>query len=90
VVNEEKWKLFSGPSALVQLGKYALDPRDSRDAGSAAFAQGINNCDKCYACERSCPANIQIVHVIERLQQSARKSSDRNAKSLINMIEGSI
>jgi len=90
VVNEEPWKLFGGPVIFVQLGKYAFDPRDSRDSAGLAFAQGIYNCDKCYACEKSCPVNIQIVHSIEKLQQSGRKSEDRKVKSLIEMIEGSI
>ncbi len=41
VVNDEPWKLFGGPVIFVQLGKYAFDPRDSRDSAGFAFAQGI-------------------------------------------------
>ncbi len=44
--------------------------------------KGYYNCDKCYACEKSCPVNIQIVHSIEKLQQSGRKSEDRKVKEL--------
>ena len=94
VAIEETWKRFAGPAIFVQLGKVSFNPRDRADRTQIAMDQGIHNCDKCYECEKTCPVGIEIVHAIERLQQSARKKAlmpgTRSPRAFVELLEGRI
>jgi len=94
VASKETWKKFAGPTIFVQLGKVSFNPRDRADRPQIAMDQGIHNCDKCYECEKTCPVSIEIVHAIERLQQSARSNAlepgTRSPKAFVELLEGRI
>jgi succinate dehydrogenase/fumarate reductase iron-sulfur protein len=55
---------FVGPAPLVQLARWALDPRD-RSNGQRALtsieAGGIENCVSCYECTQVCPTGIPVL-----------------------------
>lgn len=61
---------FAGPAPLVQLARFALDPRDGRDLGGLSLTDGqVFQCVSCYACEAACPAHIPVVSgAIEKLK----------------------
>ncbi|MCL4458897.1 MAG: 2Fe-2S iron-sulfur cluster-binding protein [Chloroflexi bacterium] len=53
---------FIGPAPLVQLAKYALDPRDEADRAASATKEGLlRDCVSCYACTEACPNKINIL-----------------------------
>jgi len=53
---------FVGPAPLVQLAKFALDPRDSGPRAQLALAPGgIANCVSCYQCSQACPVGIPVL-----------------------------
>lgn len=55
---------FVGPAPLVQLARFALDPRDRADGRRAKTAMnvgGIANCVSCYECSQACPTNIPVL-----------------------------
>ncbi len=51
---------FAGPAAMVQLARWAFDPRDAAERGAYALAGGIGNCADCGDCTTACPAKIPI------------------------------
>ena len=52
---------FAGPAPLVQLAKFAYDPRDHGDRAKLALdTAGIDNCVSCYQCSASCPSGIPV------------------------------
>lgn len=51
---------FSGPSVLVELSRYAFDPRDRMPRVSLAQSAGLFNCFECGKCEEVCPQRISI------------------------------
>lgn len=51
---------FAGPAALVQLARWAFDPRDGADRGAYAIHGGIGDCADCGDCTTACPAKIPI------------------------------
>jgi succinate dehydrogenase/fumarate reductase iron-sulfur protein len=51
---------FVGPAALVQLARWAFDPRDGRDRGALAIRSGIRECADCGDCTAVCPAGIPV------------------------------
>lgn len=58
-VLDVKYEAFIGPMALVQLAKYALDPRDSLDRTDEIIQSGLHHCVSCFACDEICPSNIK-------------------------------
>ena len=61
---------FVGPAPLVQLARFALDPRDSGPRSKLAKEAGIEHCVGCYQCSRVCPTEIPIYQkAIEGLRQ---------------------
>ena len=55
---------FVGPAPLVQLARFALDPRDQageRRAETAINIGGIANCVSCYECSQACPTGIPVL-----------------------------
>lgn len=66
--------LFMGPAPMVQLARYALDPRDEADrATTALVAGGIDDCVGCRQCSRVCPTGIRVFEgAIEGLKRQIR------------------
>lgn len=63
---------FSGPAALVDLARYAFDPRDVLDRAPLAYSAGLFNCFECGKCQEVCPQHIGIEEsVLERLRSLA-------------------
>ncbi len=65
---------FVGPAPLVQLARWALDPRDQangRRAKTAMEIGGIANCVSCYECTQGCPTKIPVLEwAIDGLRKS--------------------
>lgn len=63
--------LFIGPAPLVQLARFALDPRDDGPRAVLAVDRGsIEGCVNCYHCTEYCPAGINILeHAIDPLRK---------------------
>jgi fumarate reductase (CoM/CoB) subunit B len=51
---------FAGPAAMVQLARWAFDPRDGADRAAYALHGGIGHCADCGDCTAACPAKIPI------------------------------
>jgi succinate dehydrogenase/fumarate reductase iron-sulfur protein len=51
---------FLGPAALVQLARWAFDPRDGADRAAYALYGGVGTCADCGDCTTACPAKIPI------------------------------
>ncbi len=83
---------FAGPAPMVQLARFALDPRDSGPRASLAIAAGgIDHCVSCYQCSHVCPAEIQILeHAIDGLREQARKEDLVKPLSLRDRLFGNI
>lgn len=54
---------FAGPAAMVQLARWAFDPRDGAERSAYAIHGGIGNCADCGDCTTVCPAKIPIKEV---------------------------
>ena len=67
---------FMGPAPMVQLARYALDPRDEADrAATALVPGGIDHCIGCRQCSHVCPAGIRVFEgAIEGLKRQIRQS----------------
>ena len=74
---------FMGPAPMVQLARYALDPRDEADRAATALAPGgIEHCVGCRQCSHVCPAGIRIFEgAIEGLKQQIRRSGKTGPRS---------
>ena len=74
---------FMGPAPMVQLARYALDPRDGADRGSTALAPGgIDHCVGCRQCSHVCPAGIRVFEgAIEGLKRQIRESGRAGPRS---------
>ena len=66
---------FVGPAPLVQLARYALDPRDGGPRVKLALEIGdLPDCVNCYECVEACPAKINVLeHAIDPLRQMVIK-----------------
>ena len=65
---------FAGPTAMRQLERLGLDPRDAGDRIDQADADGLFACTSCHACYEACPKDIQIMgKAIERLRAEAHR-----------------
>jgi Fe-S oxidoreductase len=62
---------FVGPAPLVQLARFALDPRDDGPRAALAVDEAsIQGCVNCYECTENCPAGIDILeHAIDPLRK---------------------
>ncbi len=62
---------FVGPAALVQLARFALDPRDDGPRAKIAVEAGdIQDCVSCYECVEACPTHINVLeHAIDPLRE---------------------
>lgn len=67
---------FMGPAPMVQLAKYALDPRDEGNRAAAALnTGGIDHCVGCHQCSRVCPSGIRVFEgAIEGMKRQVRES----------------
>lgn len=74
---------FMGPAPMVQLAKFALDPRDGGDRASAAREiGGLDHCVGCLQCTRVCPAEISIFDTaIEGLKQQTKAAGRPSRRS---------
>ena len=74
---------FMGPAPMVQLARFALDPRDDGDrAATALVPGGIDHCVGCRQCSHVCPAGIRVFEgAIEGLQRQIRRSGRTEPKS---------
>ncbi len=74
---------FMGPAPMVQLARYALDPRDEADRASTALAPGgIDHCVGCRQCSHVCPAGIRVFEgAIEGLNRQIRESGSTGPRS---------
>jgi len=55
---------FAGPTSMVEIAKYAFDPRDSGARSITAYEEGVFNCVGCSRCKKVCPSEIPIFDVI--------------------------
>jgi Fe-S oxidoreductase len=83
---------FIGPAPLVQLAKYALDPRDHGNRPQAAIqVGGIDDCVSCYQCTLVCPMKIPVFEMaIEGLRQQIREGHLERPLSLRDRIFANI
>ena len=74
---------FMGPAPMVQLARFALDPRDEADRASTALAAGgIDHCVGCRQCTQVCPAGIRVFEgAIEGLRRQIRDSGKAGPRS---------
>lgn len=71
---------FPGPWALVQLAKFARDPRDEMDRSKVIENSGVDYCMSCYRCEEVCPVDIPIVsEAIEPLRGMGARGPEGKA-----------
>jgi|TARA_B110000263_G_scaffold249755_1_gene268381 succinate dehydrogenase/fumarate reductase iron-sulfur protein len=76
-------KDFVGPAPLVQLARFALDPRDTGFRAKLAKKAGIQHCVGCYQCSSVCPTEIPIYQTaIEGLRDIIRKEETIRPVSL--------
>ena len=68
---------FMGPAPMVQLARFALDPRDEADRASTALVPGgIDHCVGCRQCSVVCPAGIRVFEgAIEGLKRQIHQSA---------------
>ena len=61
---------FVGPAPLVQLARFALDPRDGAPRAELAVEKAdIRDCTNCYECVEACPTGINpLEHAIDPLR----------------------
>jgi len=66
---------FMGPAPMVQLAKFALDPRDDGPRAELALdVGGIEHCVSCHQCSRVCPTHVPVLEVaIEGLRKQIRE-----------------
>ena len=74
---------FMGPAPMVQLARFALDPRDEADRAATALAPGgIEHCVGCRQCSHVCPTGIRVLEgAIEGLKRQVRESGAAGTQS---------
>lgn len=71
VVSENIYE-YPGPALMVELARYAFDPRDEADRVRTAYFKGLYNCTGCGKCKQVCPYEIDIPKlVIEKMKEEA-------------------
>jgi fumarate reductase (CoM/CoB) subunit B len=65
---------FTGPTAMRQEMRIALDPRDDRDRATLTVDKGLFTCTTCQRCLEVCPKHIVIPgKAIEKLREIAHR-----------------
>ncbi|MEA2035414.1 MAG: fumarate reductase (CoM/CoB) subunit TfrB [Euryarchaeota archaeon] len=81
---------FSGPAAMRQEMRIALDPRDQRNRIPETIEEGLFTCTSCQRCLEVCPKKIKIPgKAIEKLREMANRQGltlDRH-KAVAAMVE---
>lgn len=74
---------FMGPAPMVQLARFALDPRDDGNRAAAALDPGgIEHCVGCYQCSRVCPTGIPVFEMaIGGLRNKVREAELESART---------
>jgi succinate dehydrogenase/fumarate reductase iron-sulfur protein len=80
-------KGFAGPAASVMLATYLDSPGHRRELAEPVLNAGLEFCTKCFACNAVCPADIDIVASINRLQK-VTANSRKEGKDLVRMLQG--
>jgi succinate dehydrogenase/fumarate reductase iron-sulfur protein len=83
---------FMGPAPMVQLARFALDPRDAGPRGETARAVGgLDHCVSCRQCSRVCPMGIPVFETaIEGLRERARSEGVSKPRTLRDRLFGHI
>jgi len=83
---------FMGPAPMVQLAKFALDPRD--EGPRAQYARdvgGIDHCVSCYQCSRVCPTHISVYELaIRGVREQIREQKIDSPPGLRERLFGNI
>jgi len=73
-VLELGWPGFAGPSALVQMARRALDPRDLLERTAERTDNNFVDCVSCYSCVNVCPVKINVLEdAVEPLKAQRQK-----------------
>ena len=80
-------KGFAGPAISVMLASYIDDQQRLPELSEPILGAGLEFCTKCFACNAVCPAEIDIVGSINRLQEISGKE-DRRGRDLLEMVQG--
>jgi fumarate reductase iron-sulfur subunit len=78
---------FAGPAASVMLASYLDIEEQSNEMASSALEAKLEYCTRCGACNTVCPAKIDIVGSIKRLQVAAAEVGSQG-KHLKEMLGG--
>ena len=78
---------FAGPAISVMLATYLDDGERQSGLTDSVLKGKLEFCTKCYACNSVCPADIDIVASINRLQRVSAKR-DVRGRDLLEMIQG--
>jgi succinate dehydrogenase/fumarate reductase iron-sulfur protein len=83
---------YAGPAPMVQLARFALDPRDDGPRAKLAIGVGgIDNCISCHSCTLNCPADIHVLELaIETLRRETREQGIAKPISLRDRMFGNI
>jgi succinate dehydrogenase/fumarate reductase iron-sulfur protein len=60
-VEKQPFECFVGPTAMVQIAKYSVDPRDEADRFDLLMKGHIEQCDSCNDCTEACPLDIDVL-----------------------------
>jgi succinate dehydrogenase/fumarate reductase iron-sulfur protein len=78
---------FAGPAISVMLTSYIDDSERQPGLSDPILKASLEFCTKCFACNAVCPAEIDIVGSINRLQRLSGKK-DRRGRDLLEMVQG--
>ncbi len=78
---------FAGPAISVMLASYLNDSKREESLLGSVLDANLEFCTRCYACNAVCPAEIDIVASINRLQETSSDLS-RAGRDLLEMVQG--
>ena len=69
---------YAGPLPMLNIAKFAFDPRDEADRVTTAYFEGLYNCTGCGKCKQVCPYQIDIPELV--IGKIKEKAISRNVK----------